>query len=112
MGEDGNLIFNADFNKLSESTKTDQFNNSIMQAVPAVIQFGDGKTYEGIHLYVNTSNYCISLTYQEVTTLFDILRHFSFADEITSSLTAYRYALEYKRFDTNRDKFNKTPFDI
>ena len=110
MGEDGNLIFNADFNKLSESTKMGAFDNCIMQAVPAVVQYGD-KLYEGIHLYVNTSNYCISLTFQEVTMLFDILKNFSFADEVTSTLTSYRYALEYKRYDTNRDKFGKTPFD-
>lgn len=111
VGEDGNLVFNADFNKLSESTKLGTFDNSIMQAIPAVIQYGD-KLYEGIHLYVNTSNYCISLTYQEVTMLFDILKNFSFANEVSSTLAAYRYALEYKRYESNWDKSSKTPFDI
>lgn len=111
LGEDGNIIFNADFKSLSESTKLGTFDNSIMQAVPAVIQYGD-KLYEGIHLYVNTTNYCISLTYQEVNAIFDILRNFSFANEVAATLTAYRLAYEYKRFENPRDKFSKTPFDI
>ena len=109
--ENGNIIFNADYNKLSESTPRGDFDQCIMQAVPTIVQYGD-RMYEGIHLYINSVSNCITLTYQEVTSLFSVLKDFSFPNEVVNMITAYEYAKNNNRY---MDSFNysnkKNPFD-
>ena len=108
--EEGKLIFNADYNKLSVSTPRGMYDTCVMQAVPTVIRFGD-QAYEGIHLYINTSTYCIPLTFQELGVVFEILRHFSFYEEMTFLLTTYQWALSNGRITTRQEMTGPTPFD-
>ncbi len=110
LTDDNNqLIFNADYQKLSAITPRGMFDQDVMQVVPAVIRFGD-KAYEGVHLYINTSTYCIPLTYREVGMLFNILKDFRFSSEMTSILQAYQIALAQNRFGQIKQN-NGTPFD-
>lgn len=108
--ENGNIIFNADYNKLSESTPRGDFDQCIMQAVPTIVQYGD-RVYEGIHLYINSTSNCISLTYQEVTALFGVLKDFSFPNEVSAMLTAYEYAQANTRYIDSWNYGKKNPFD-
>lgn len=112
MNEDGEIIFNADYNKLSVSTHRGDYDQCIMQAIPTVVSIGD-KKYEGIHLYINTSHYCIPLTYQEVSIIFGILKDFRFTEESILLLEAYKYIIENNSI-TDNDWWSpnrKTPFD-
>lgn len=110
--EEGNLIFNADYNKLHVSTPRGDYSSQVMQAIPTVIQIGD-KTYEGIHLYINKMTYCIPLTYEEIDILFGILKDFSFTTETTKVLIAYEILTRRGEISTQEQMaFNKkTPFD-
>lgn len=115
VDENGKLIFNADYNKLSVSTPRGDYDQFIMQAIPTVVTLGD-KLYEGIHLYINRSLYCIPLTYQEVSIIFGILKDFSFTNEINNVLLSYAYIVKNNAF-TAGDRYTiggngKTPFDI
>lgn len=101
LDSENNLIFNADYNKLHESTPKGDFDTCMMQAIPSIVKYGD-RTFEGIHLYINTSTYCIPLTYQEVSSIFGILKDFSFQNEINATLTAFEIALKMQRIDTNQ----------
>jgi len=111
LNDDNHLIFNADYKRLSKTTHKGDYDQSVMQAIPTIVHIGD-KEYEGIHLYVNKSNYCISLTFQEIGILFGILKDFSFTNEITMSLLCMNYIIENHAYDNNITKENqKTPFD-
>ena len=110
LNDENDIIFNADYNKLSVSTPRGDYDQCIMQAIPTVVRLGD-KLYEGIHLYINSSIYCIPLTYQEVSIIFGILRNFSFTQEMMNVLLSTRYIVETNAF-MSRDQFDgKTPFD-
>lgn len=78
LGENNELIFNSDYNKLMVLTDKDPKSTTAMKAVPAVITQENGNTYEGIILYINKPEYAIPMTLQEVETLLGILVHFSF----------------------------------
>ena len=106
MDSENTLIFNADYNKLHESTPKGDFDTCIMQAIPSIVKYGD-RTFEGIHLYINTSTYCVPLTYQEVSSIFGILKDFSFQDEIIANLTAFEIAMKTNRFEMNQYGKNK-----
>ena len=109
--DSGELVFNADYNKLSAKTHKGDYDSFIMQAIPTIVRIGD-KFYEGIHLYVNSQKYCIPLTFQEVSILFGILRDFSFSDEITLSLLSYDYITKHASYEQlEMDGIRKTPFD-
>ena len=111
--DNGELIFNADYGKLHATLATNDYNNQFMQAIPAIVKLGD-KTYEGIHLFVNKSNYCIPLTYQEVTMLFGVLKDFSFSETTSMVLAAYQYIEAHEAIEAqgplSQGKI-KTPFD-
>jgi hypothetical protein len=111
VNDDDKLIFNADYKSLHVSTHRSDYDSQIMQALPTVVQLGD-KTYEGIHLYVNKTAYCIPLTFEEVSMIFGILRDFQFSTEITKALTAYQYIVTHDAM-TSGDPITgrKTPFD-
>ena len=112
MDENNNIIFNADYNKLYAATHKGDYDQCIMKAVPSVVKLGE-KSYEGIHLFINTSNYCIPLTHQEVAILYGILKDFRFSEEIASVLEAYRYIKDNDCISTvtYNSKGIKTPFD-
>lgn len=111
LNDDNNLIFNADYKSLHVSTKRSDYDNQIMQAIPTVIQLGD-KSYEGVHLYVNKSIYCISLTFEEVSMIFSILKDFQFSTEVTKVLAAYQYIVSHDVISTGESTMGKkTPFD-
>lgn len=110
--DNGDLVFNADYNKLSISTHRGDYDQCIMQAIPSIVRIGD-KTYEGINLYINTSRYCVSLTYQEVSILFGILKDFSFTEEAILLLNTYEYIIKNNAI-TETDWWSNTkptPFD-
>lgn len=106
--EDGNLIFNADYGKLSAITPRGMYDQDVMQINPSVIRFGE-TAYEGAHLFINTSQYCIPLTYRELGTIFEILKNLSFVNEMTCLIEAYQLALEHQRYGKVNTK--PTPFD-
>lgn len=101
LDSENNLIFNADYNKLHESTPKGDFDTCMMQAIPSIVKYGD-RTFEGIHLYINTSTYCIPLTYQEVSSIFGILKDFSFQSEINATLIAFEIAMKAGRFEATQ----------
>lgn len=111
VDEDGKLIFNADYNKLSVKTHKGDYDNQIMMAIPTIIQLGD-KTYEGLHLYINTQRYCIPLTYQEVSIIFELFKNLRFTEEISMMLASYDYVTKYHCYENSKNEVTKTPFDL
>lgn len=107
--ENNQLVFNADYGKLSAVTPRGMYDQSVMQLVPSIIRFGD-TSYEGVHLFVNTSQYCIPLTYRELGDVFNILREFRFMEEMNALLQAYQIATQQNRVGAYRPG-NGTPFD-
>ena len=110
--DEGDLVFNADYSKLSVSTHRGDYDQCIMQAIPTIISIGD-KKYEGVHLYINTTKYCISLTYQEVSILFGILKDFSFTEEALLLLNMYDYIMKNNAISETDwwSNTKPTPFD-
>lgn len=78
LGDNNELIFNSDYNKLMVLTDKDPKSSSAMKAVPAVITQDNGSSYEGIILYINKPEYAVPMTLQELESLLGILAHFSF----------------------------------
>lgn len=111
LNENNDIIFNADYNKLSESTPRSDYDSSIMQAIPTVIRLGD-KPYEGIHLYVNSSTYCIPLSFQEISILFGILKDIRFTNEVTNAIISYEYIKNNNAYVSKDSMNKKTPFDL
>ena len=109
---EGNLIFNADYKSLNVSTHLKDYDNQIMQAIPSVVEIGD-KKYEGVHLYVNNTDYCIPLTFEEVSILFSLLKDFRFSEEVIKVLTVYNYIVSHNAIVSNDMIMGnkKTPFD-
>jgi hypothetical protein len=103
--EDDNLIFNADYNKLSASVGADSIDAGAMKAIPALIELGGSKK-EGVNLYINTLGNIIQLTSDEIGTIFELFRDFSFADEITCDLAVYNYIKSYDNIETDISKWN------
>lgn len=112
LGEDGKIIFNADYSKLSVSTPYGDNDSCVLQAIPAVVTIND-KTFEGIHLYINTSHYCVPLTYSEISSIFGILKSFSFSAHVSAVLTAYELAIREKRYSQHKNGYipRKNPFE-
>ena len=108
--EEGRLIFNSDYSKLHETMPISDYSQQYMQAIPSVVEIGN-QLYEGINLFVNKTNYCIPLTYEEVALLFNILKDFRFTQEVSMLLAAYRYIEEHNAFVENIPGKIKTPFD-
>ena len=110
VDENGDLVFNADYRNLNTKTYRGDFDSQIMQAVPTIIMFGE-KKYEGVHIYVNSTSYCIPLTFQEISSIFGILRNFSFSEEISSVLSCYEYIEKHNSYSTTEWTKKSTPFD-
>jgi hypothetical protein len=112
--EDNQIIFNADYKSLHVTTHRGDYDTQVMQAIPTVVEIAN-KMYEGVHLYINKSNYCIPLTFEEISILFGILRDFRFPTEITKVLAAYNYIVSHDAISTgdyiSNNGGKKSPFD-
>lgn len=92
QGDDNKLVFNADYQHIKARTKPDKHNQTAMRAIPAVISSDDGKTYEGIYLYINKMENVVPLTLSEVEDILGLLAKFSFEESLLLMLEAYDYA--------------------
>lgn len=111
LNNEGSLILNADYKKLHVSMPINDYSQQFLQAVPSIVQLAD-KTYEGIHLFVNKTAYCIPLSFQEVSTIFGILKKFSFSEEVAMLLAAYQYTESHNKItDEPKSWMGPTPFD-
>lgn len=110
LNNDGHLMFNADYKKEHVSMPTNDYSQQFMQAIPSVVQIGD-KVYEGLHLFINKTAYCIPLTYEEVSTLFGVLKNFSFSEEVAMVIAAYQYIESHNRITDEPKNIIKTSFD-
>jgi len=108
--DEGRLIFNSDYKTLHVTMPTSDYTQQYMQAIPAVVEIGN-KIYEGINLFINKTNYCIPLTYEEVSMVFNILKDFRFSEEVSMILTAYQYIETHNAFTESLPGKIKTPFD-
>lgn len=110
MGPTNKLMFNSDYKSLhAEVQYYTQERTQIMKAIPSLVSY-DGKSYEGINLFINTSDYMIPLTYNEVGIIFSILSEFNFSAEVTKLLTMYDYVIRNNRVRPSISE-TKTPFD-
>lgn len=110
MGPTNRLMFNSDYKSLHVDVQYyTQYKTQVMSAIPSLVSY-DGKTYEGIHLFINTSDYLIPLTYKEVGIIFSILSSFNFSNEVTKLLSMYQYVIQNDRVRPFQSEY-KTPFD-
>lgn len=104
------LMFNADYKTLKAHVEFyTRDRTQVMSAIPSLISY-DGKAYEGVHLFINTTDYRIPLTFKEVGILFSILSSFNFSAEVTKLLTMYTHALRNDRIRPSISE-TRTPFD-
>lgn len=110
MGPTNELMFNSDYKSLKTSVmfysrkKTD-----VLYGVPSIVDLGE-KLYEGVNLFVNTTDYMIPLTFREVGIIFGILKEFNFSSEVTKLLLMYDYVKKTDRIHPSRSEVG-TPFD-
>lgn len=90
LTDDNLLVFNNDYNSLSLLTEKDQFESGMLKAVPAIIDYGESR-YEGISLFINTTENIVQLTVTEVKNIYGILKSFSFAEEVNLSIMTLDY---------------------
>lgn len=91
------LIFNADYKNLTLVTQKNDYDSQIMRAIPTIVSLGE-KISEGAHIYINTTNYCVPLTYQEITTIFNLLKDISFTNEVCATLLTYQYVQSHNAY--------------
>lgn len=99
--EDNIPIFNADYNKLSTSTRRSNFESCVLKAIPTIVEY-ENKRFEGINLYINVIQQSIPMILDEVETIFNILKTFSFPNEMCANLMAYQYALETNNITSDK----------
>ena len=110
MGPTNKLMFNADYKSLHTTVECYTRDvTQIMTAVPSLISY-DGKSYEGVHLFINTTDYMIPLTYKEIGIIFSIISNFNFSAEVTKLLAMYNYVILNDRVHPSVSE-TKTPFD-
>jgi carbamoylphosphate synthase small subunit len=108
--ENDNLIFNADYNKLTaiiaqKGTET----AGVMKAIPTVVEINNDK-FEGINLYINNLTNVVQLTVDELATIFDILKTFSFYNEMLCDIAAYEYAVKHNNVETDITRWNSKTY--
>lgn len=90
MKDDNNtLVFNSDYNKLKLITEYDSYNSAAMKIVPGVICTEDGKTHEGVYLYINKPEYAIPIPLIELENILGVLKNLSFEALASSLMEAY-----------------------
>ena len=82
---DGRLIVNMDFRNLTAKVEGNRLDGQAMLAVPAVITT-DSVQSEGCALMINRTNYTITLTDQDIESVYGILKSFSFQQEVSMLL--------------------------
>lgn len=106
---DTELVFNADYKSLQATTMNPRNPSQYLKAVPSVVQ-ENGKSYEGVDLFVNATDYRIQLTFEEFGILFGILEDFNFSSETTKLLAMYDYVSKHHAVKSFQME-NRTPFD-
>lgn len=109
IGPDNKVMFNADYKSLHTTTSTRLYEDQLMKAVPSVVE-QEGKLYEGVNIFINNTEYRISLTFEEVGMVFGILQNFNFSTEVTKLLLMYNYVIKDKTRIHNPE-IKGTPFD-
>lgn len=87
--DNGALIFNSDYNKLRVITDPDPYTNTAMKIVPGVISTEDGKTHEGVYLYINKPEYAVPIPLVELENILGILKQTSFDALATGLMDSY-----------------------
>lgn len=104
------LMFNSDYKSLHENVMFyGKSGTSVLSAVPSLVQLGD-KVYEGINLFVNTTDYMIPLSHEELGVIFSILSQVNFSAEVTKLLTMYNFTIQRNRVHPSKSE-TSTPFD-
>ena len=85
--ENGDLCFNADYNKLSSMVYSN-LKHEFLQAKPTLVQ--RDKTYEGIILCVNKVEASICLTVRELLEVTSILQYVNFSTEANLLLSVMK----------------------
>lgn len=102
---DNKLVFNYDYKDLNASVVSSFSDNHMMRAMPDIIEY-DGQQYEGIKLYIDKLESMVLLTYDEVETIFGIIKEFDFQSELLLAYTSLDFANRYKRV-TSINKFSE-----
>lgn len=110
LGPTNKLMFNSDYKTLHTTVPFyGLYGTQVLTAVPSIVQLNE-KLYEGINLFINTTDYMIPLTYEEVGVVFSILKQFNFSAEVTKLLAMYDHAIQFNRVHPSKSE-TKTPFD-
>lgn len=107
--EENNLIFNADYNKLSAMVGFKGTETCVMKAIPSIVDVG-GQKHEGINLYINREANLIQLTVDELATIFDLFKTFSFPEEMVCNLIALQYAASIGNIETDITRWNSKTY--
>lgn len=120
INESGDLVFNADYLKVKAVVGNPQYDQCVMKAIPTVVEF-NAKKYEGIYLYINKVEQSVPLIVNEIEVIYDLLKTFSFQEEIVLNLMSYQYAstnntiesdsLRWKSNGHSGGDSSRTPFD-
>lgn len=74
------LMVNMDYREVNALVKGSRYDSQAMMAVPTVIEI-DSVQHEGCVLYINRSNYALSLIDSDIEEIYGILQSFSFQAE-------------------------------
>ena len=107
VGDNNELIFNSDYNKLNVMTDKEPKSNMAMKIIPAVVTDDASHYYEGVILYINKTDYAITLTLQELESLLNILTNLSFESLITELIMSFFVTGSMGRI-TQADQNNKS----
>lgn len=109
--EENHLVFNSDYKSLYAYLEIPGNTKAgVMRAIPTVGNYDNGEV-EAIYLYINRDVNRIMISYEELKTLFGLLKNFSFYNEINVALYSMTYC-QNNNSVTTRD-YNtqfKTPF--
>ena len=103
-GDNNELIFNSDYNKLKVITDYDPKLQCALKAIPSVIQYDDGKEYEGILLYINTHDYVVPMPLAEVEAVLGLFTNLSFSTLSAEMMLSYLNAKMLNRI-TEQSQF-------
>lgn len=110
IDENNDLIFNSDYSKLYATIPAGDYDSCYIKTYPAVIELG-GKKVEGVNVLINETAHIISMTHEEVSTVFNILKNFSFTQEVICALQVFSYITSTDSYGENKWLEGKTPFD-